>query len=202
MTYLGVIICKDEKMRSDLNFDPIIRKTNNRFNMWLQRDLSLQGRVLLSKAEGISRSGYVCLSLDLPSKVVKTLDKLLFDFIWKRKPHYLRKEIVCNSKDNGGLEVLNYDTLNNVFKINWITQYLKKKDNMWNTFPNFLFKSVGGLEFLLKCNYCIDKIPVKRARFHQQALRPGNWPINTTFPLEDIISGITEIFYININHFF
>ncbi len=98
------------------------------------------------------------------------MDKSLFDFIWKRKPHYLRKEILCNSKDNGGLEVLNYDTLNNVFKMNWITQYLKKKDNMWNTFPNFLFKSVGGLEFLLKCNYCIDKIPVKLARFHKQAL--------------------------------
>ncbi len=40
VTYLGEIICKDEKMRNDLNFDPIIRKTNNRFNMWLQRDLS------------------------------------------------------------------------------------------------------------------------------------------------------------------
>ncbi len=120
MTYLGVIICKDEKMQSDLNFDPIIRKTNNRFNMWLKRDV-----VLLSKAEGISRSVYACLSLDLPSKVVKTLDKLLFDFIWKRKPHYLRKEILCNSKDNGSLEVLNYNALNNVFKINWITQYLK-----------------------------------------------------------------------------
>ncbi len=59
VTYLGVIICKDEKMRNDLNFDPIIRK--NRFNMWLQRDLSLQGRVLLSKVEGNSRSVYVCL---------------------------------------------------------------------------------------------------------------------------------------------
>ncbi len=29
----------------------------------------------------------------------------------------------------------------------------------------------------------------------------GHWPINTTFPLEDIISGKIEIFYININHF-
>ncbi len=95
-------------MRNDLNFDPIIIKTNNRCNMWLQRDLSLQARVLLSKAGGISRSVYVCLSLDLPSKVVQKLDKSLLDFIWKRKPHYLRKEILCNSKDNGGLEVFNY----------------------------------------------------------------------------------------------
>ena len=91
--------------------------------MWLQRDLSIQGRVLLSKAEGISRSVYVSLSLDFPPKVIKQLDKMLFDFIWKNKPHYLRKEIVCNSKDHGGLEVLSYD----VFKINWLIQYLKER---------------------------------------------------------------------------
>ncbi len=120
------IYVQSEKMRNYLNFDTIIRKAKNRFNMWLQRDLPLQGRVFLSKAEGISRSVYVCLSLDLPSKVVKKLDKSLFDFIWKRKPHYLRQEILCNSKDNGGLEVLNYDTLNNVFKINWINLNLKR----------------------------------------------------------------------------
>ncbi len=54
----------------------------------------------------------------------------------------------------GALKVLNYDTLN----------------NMGNTFPNLLIKSVGGLEFLLKRNYCIDKIPVKLAIFHQKAL--------------------------------
>ncbi|KAI7791725.1 hypothetical protein IRJ41_005592 [Triplophysa rosa] len=138
-------------MRSDLNFDPIIKKSNNRFNMWLQRDLSLYGRVLSSKAEGISRSVYVSLSLDIPRNIVKKLDKSLFEFIWRKKAHYLRKE-----------------TLNNVFKIKWITQYLKK--NLWNTFPSFLFKSLGGLQFLIRCNYSIDKIPVKLARFHQQAL--------------------------------
>ncbi len=35
-------------------------------SLQLKRDLSLQGRVLLSKAEGISRPVYDCLSLDLP----------------------------------------------------------------------------------------------------------------------------------------
>lgn len=53
--------------------------------MWLQRHLSIQGRVLLSKAEGISRSVYVSLSLDIPPEVTRQLDKMLFDFIWKNK---------------------------------------------------------------------------------------------------------------------
>ncbi len=153
VTYLGVVICKDEYLRNDLNFSPIISKTNKRFNMWLQRDLSIQGQVLLSKAEGISRSVYTSLSLDIPPKVTKQLDKMLIDFIWKNKPHYLRKEILCNSKDHGGLEVLSYDTLNNVFKINWLIQYLKNKDSIWNSFPKYLFKQLGDLKFLLKCKF-------------------------------------------------
>lgn len=41
------------------------------------------------------------------------------DFIWKNKQYYLRKEVLCISKDHGGLEVLSYDALNEVFK-NWL----------------------------------------------------------------------------------
>ncbi len=66
--------------------------------------------------------------------------------------------------------MLSYDTLNNVFKINWLIQYLKNKDSIWNSFPNYLFKQLGDLEFLLKCNYSIEKIPVTLAKFHKQAL--------------------------------
>lgn len=75
-TYLGVVIHKDEHVRSVLNFKTIIDKTKTRFNIWLQRDLSLNGRVLLSKAEGISRSVYVSLALDMPSNVCKDFDKM------------------------------------------------------------------------------------------------------------------------------
>ncbi len=100
VTYLGVIICKDEKMRNDLNCDPIIRKTNNIFNMWLF--YPLQGGVLLSKAEGISRSVYVCLSPDLPSKVVKTLDKSLFHFILENKTKLFEKRDIMQFKGQWG----------------------------------------------------------------------------------------------------
>ena len=74
LTYLGVVIRKTEKQRSQLNFEPIIERTKNKFNWWLMRDISIIGRVLLSKAEGISRSVYTYLSLDVPPKVIKELD--------------------------------------------------------------------------------------------------------------------------------
>lgn len=38
VTYLGVVIDKNEKLHSDLNFDPIVEQITKKFNMWLMRD--------------------------------------------------------------------------------------------------------------------------------------------------------------------
>ncbi len=77
--------------RNALHFKPIIEKIKNRYNTWLMRDLSLLGRILLSKAEGISRSVYVSMSMEVPKNVVKDLDKIIYDFIVKRKKSLLTK---------------------------------------------------------------------------------------------------------------
>ncbi len=69
-----------------------------------------------------------------------------------------------------GLEVLNFTDLNEVFKIKWIIEYIKNKDTVWHIFPNFIFNSLGGIHFLLKRNFSVDKIPIKLASFHKQAL--------------------------------
>ena len=53
LTYLGITITKDQKSRGLLNFNPVIIQTLKKLNQWLQRDLSLKGRVLITKAEGI-----------------------------------------------------------------------------------------------------------------------------------------------------
>ena len=134
------------------------------------RDLSIYGRVLLAKAEGISRSVYMSLSMDLPVNVCKELDRMLFNFIWRNKAHYLKKEILCNQKGNGGLEVLSFETMNNIFKINWLCRLVRENANMWNAIPNFLFNKLGGILFLLKCNFKMDKIPIKLSNFQKQAL--------------------------------
>lgn len=41
---------------------------------------------------------------------------------------------------------------------------------MWNFIPINIFKEVGGLPFLLKCNFNIAKLPLKLSSFYQQAL--------------------------------
>ena len=129
----------------------------------------LYGCVLFSKAEGLSRSVYVSSLLELSPKIVEDLDEILY-FIWRNKPHYLRKDIHTNTQEQGGLEVLDLNTLNNTLESNLFFNYVKNEKCIWNVFPEYLFDSVVGLEFLFWCNFDVDKIPVKLAKFHKETL--------------------------------
>lgn len=167
--YLGILITKDENKRSTSNFNPILQKTQKKLNQWLLRDLSLRGRILLTKAEGISRLTYAALALHVSDKTLKEIDKILFDFVWKNRSHYLRKAIVMNPYEKGSLNFLDFQTLNNTFKINWIKLIFMNPNSIWNTIPFQLLSKLGGISFFLGCNYDIDKIPVKMSAFHRQA---------------------------------
>lgn len=96
--------------------------------MWLQRDLSLLGRVLLSKADSISRFVYSTLSLSSA-----TLFLLLINSNWTNKCHDLKKEILAGPRGDGGMGVLHFTDMNYTFKLKWIKEYLKEPHNHFAT---------------------------------------------------------------------
>lgn len=156
--------------RQQLNFLPRLKKTQNIMNMWLQRDLSIFGRLLLSKAEGISRLVYPALSLFVKDSTTKEINKILSNFTWRNKKHHLKNEILSASRKQGSFEMLNFNDLNNTFKIKWVKECLKSPNSIWFFIPNNLCKKLGGLQFLLSCNFNVTKLPLKLSKFHQQAL--------------------------------
>jgi len=203
VTYLGIVISKDQKKRCPLNFSPIIKKTQNKLNQWLQRDLSLKGRVLLTKAEGLSRLTYAALSLHLDNKICKDIDRMLFDFIWKNRTHYIRKSVIMNNYESGGLNFLDFNTLNNTFKINWAKHFLKNPVSIWNFIPHFIFSRFGGLSFILNCNYSVDKLPVKLSNFHKQVFLAWSLIYKHNFsPHRYLIWNNRDILYKNKSLFF
>uniref|UniRef100_A0A8C7XSJ8 Reverse transcriptase domain-containing protein n=1 Tax=Oryzias sinensis TaxID=183150 RepID=A0A8C7XSJ8_9TELE len=161
VTYLGLQITKDQKQRELMNYNPMIAKAQNRFNRLLQRDLSIKGCALLAKAEGISSLVYIASSLSLDGKTAKRIDQILFNFLWRNRIHYVRKSVVINSSKNGGLDFLDFSTLNNVLKIKWLKNFLKSETSFWSFIPKYIFDKLGGLPFLLICNFKIEKIPLK-----------------------------------------
>ena len=140
-----------------MNYSPKINKKSNIFNNCLQRDLSILGRVLLSKAEGLSHFVYPSLSLCVNPSTCKGINKIFLDFIWKNKSHKLKKSA------EGGLEVLGFVDINNTFKINWLKKCLINADSIWYFISNNMFNKLGSLQVLLKCNYIPERLPAKLA---------------------------------------
>ncbi len=57
----------------------------------MQRDISIFGRILLTKVEPLSRCIYPVGSLPISNKKIKLIDQMNFNYIWKRKAHYVKK---------------------------------------------------------------------------------------------------------------
>ncbi len=150
--------------RQNLHFSSRLKKTKAVLNCWLQRDLSIYGRALLSKADGLSRFVYHCMLKILTARILIICSSLLFG---KMNPKDL-KRVLTNKKAEGGLEMLYFEDVN--IKINWLKRCLITPNSLWNHIPHSLFKQIGGLKFLLTCDYNICKIPLKLSTFHQQAL--------------------------------
>ncbi len=106
--YLGMYITKNLLARQHLNFSSRIVKSKNIIDSWLQRDLSLYGRVILSKAEGLSYFVYPSLSLFVENKVSKEMNNIFLKFVWKNKAHKLKKEVLSNSRADGGIDLLDF----------------------------------------------------------------------------------------------
>ncbi len=89
--YLGIYISKNMSDRQQLNFNNKIKKTKMIFDNWLRRDLSISGRILLTKVEGLSRLIFPGLSLFVQDSTGKDINRLLVNFCWKINTIILKK---------------------------------------------------------------------------------------------------------------
>lgn len=54
--------------------------------------------------------------------------------------------------------------------VNWIKACLAQPNSMWVHIPRSLFKKIGCLDFILKCDFNVNKIPIKLSNLHKQIL--------------------------------
>ena len=73
------------------NVNPLIVLVQQRFNLWLQRDLSIIGRSLVAKIEGISRLVYAAMELDVSKEICTKIDRIFLKLFGKREYIILRK---------------------------------------------------------------------------------------------------------------
>ncbi len=104
-------------------------------NCWLQRDISIFRSILLSTVEYLSRLIYPAFALAPSSGIIKTSYQKMYDFIWRLKTHYIRKSDIIKVYEEGGLNVIEFESMNILLKLKWLQMFLGNTESFWYAVP-------------------------------------------------------------------
>ena len=80
---LAVYFTYDQKLLKEKNFIEWLDSIKKNINIWSARGLSIYGKVTIIKSFLIPKYIYVCSILQTPKELLKELNKILFEFLWK-----------------------------------------------------------------------------------------------------------------------
>ena len=167
---LGINLSHNSNKCIEENFYAKIKKMKTKLNLWLSRDLTIYGKSLLAKALGISQLVYAASILTVPESVVKTVQENLFAFLWKNRKDKIKRVVMYQTVEKGGINFSNFCTVVKALRLAWIDRLLSTSDDKWKAIPNYYFRKHGSLLFL-KCNYDITLLKTGLPLFYQELLQ-------------------------------
>jgi len=126
----GVIFSYDRDRAEEMNYGPILICMARKLNDWRGRNLSVLGKVLVSKAQGMSQLIFIATMTMVPDWVIKQATSLLFKFIWGG-PDKITRQLACQNYDVGGLRAPNLHRLIDALHGTWITRFCKTGNHNW-----------------------------------------------------------------------
>jgi len=103
-----------------------IDKLERQLNIWKQRNLTLQGKILIVKTFGISQLIYSMQATNINNKELKKIEDIIFRFIWnvkstsRRCNDKVKRKIMYSKSTSGGLSAPDIDKINRAIKLKHI----------------------------------------------------------------------------------
>uniref|UniRef100_A0A8C5MVH8 Reverse transcriptase domain-containing protein n=1 Tax=Leptobrachium leishanense TaxID=445787 RepID=A0A8C5MVH8_9ANUR len=108
LTYLGIRLTPDIAKLFELNFTPLLNTFKSDVTRWSPKYLSWLGRIGVIKMNLLPRLLYLfhTIPINIPTSFHKDIRSLISTFIWPTSRPRLKYDILCKSKRNGGLALL------------------------------------------------------------------------------------------------
>ena len=120
---LGIFFSYNKKEAAKLNFESILDSLKKKLNLWRWRNLTVLGRVQIIKTFAISKFLYRASQLPLSNEIIKSANKIIYDFIWKGKDKVKRRALI-NNIENGGLKMIHLESLIQAQKMSFFKRYV------------------------------------------------------------------------------
>ena len=148
---LGVYLTYDYDEFIKMNYKQRLKKLENTVNWWKGRGLTLYGRAQIINSLLLPKLIFIATMFAVPEEVIKDVNRIVFKFLWRGQDRVVRTAMI-NSYENGGLRVLDFETLVKSVRLSWFKRLFAGENTGWKCYLNRLLKPYGGL-FLLHCDY-------------------------------------------------
>ena len=93
--------------RMDRNIDPEINEIRKLFNCWINRSLTVYGKIVVVKTLALSKLSHVALVIPcLNQSKINEIESLIFKFIWNTKPDKVSRNHAKLPEAKGGLGMI------------------------------------------------------------------------------------------------
>ena len=153
----------------ELNYNKKLEKAKDLVKTWSKRQLTIIGKCQIIKSLLLAQFTYLTIPLICPNNgIVKSIDKVLFHFLWGGKVDKIRRDVVSRRRELGGLDLFRFSDfiiglkvslinkiLNANFSHPWksiVVNQLKFPDNIVISIENSLtLNNSGFMPDLLNC---------------------------------------------------
>jgi hypothetical protein len=140
---LGIEFTSDLRNITDINIEKQFTSMSNIIRDWSLRHITPIGKTVILKSLVLPKIIHILTSLPEPSKhLIKKIETLFFKYIWNNGPDKIKRETLCQSKDDGGLAMLDLRYFIKALKITWIRRIHNCKSK-WKEIVNDLYKEIN-----------------------------------------------------------
>lgn len=133
-----------------------INKIKNCIQVWKCRDLTLKGKVLIIKTMLLSQIGFIAETKIMPKYIAKTIETLLWNFLWNDKQPLVNRNTMYLNTESGGINMINMKHFIESKQIKFIYKIISSEYANWNIIGKNWLKRLDrqyNIElFLCKCS--------------------------------------------------
>ena len=144
---LGMHFSYNATLHEEKNFLEIVKKMEKILQIWRMRSLTLQGKITVFKTLVISKLVYCSYLSYVPKSIIDLVKKMQKEFIWSDKPAKIKHNTMCNSYEQGGLQMSDIDFKIDALHLSWVRRFIQGDDHQWKHIPRKCFSKYSECFF-------------------------------------------------------
>ena len=173
ITTLGVTISNEPDKNEKCNFKPRLKTMLDTLNIWLSRNLSLNGKITILKSIAIPKLQFVVSNLPITNNIVADTEKIISNFLWKYKIPKVKKSVIIQPIKQGGIKAPDFTSIVKASRVSWIKRLLTDSDAKWKAVVQELVGPLS-IKHLIQTHLCDEYIDNISTPFYRQVLKAWN----------------------------